>query len=63
MNTMAYCCIQRSKMVLIARAKEVINRENMQKAFEVEVAIENITITKKAFTCVFPIKVKEEFTA
>ena len=37
-------------------AKEIINSENMKKAFGVEVAIENIQIDKKDFTYVFPIK-------
>ena len=37
-------------------AKEIINSENMKKAFGVEVAIEKIQIEKKDFTYVFPIK-------
>lgn len=37
-------------------ARKVINRENMKKAFGVEVAIENIEVESKDFTYVFPIK-------
>ena len=37
-------------------AEEIINSENMRKAFGVEVAIENIQIERKNFTYVFPIK-------
>jgi iron complex transport system ATP-binding protein len=41
-------------------AKTIINKESMRKAFEVEVAIEKITVTQKDYTCVFPVKVRKQ---
>lgn len=50
----------KNKENFFGEAKAIINKENMQKAFDVEVAIENITVTQKDFTCVFPIKVRSQ---
>ncbi|MDO5718591.1 MAG: ABC transporter ATP-binding protein [Tissierellia bacterium] len=50
----------KNKQTMYGQTTKIINKENMQKAFDVDVVIEEIKIKDNSFTYVFPIKFNKE---